>query len=79
VDFVVTPTLAIFPPRIDEGEKLLMGRCTLPANFAGVPALALPAPGGGAVPASLQLIGPHHSEERLLAAGAVVEAAAATL
>jgi len=85
VDFVVTPTLTIFPPRIDEGEKLLMGRCTLPANFAGVPALALPVPtvatvhGGGHVPASIQLIGPHHSEERLLAAGAVVEAAAATL
>jgi len=47
----------------------------MPVNFAGVPALALPIPAGGGLPASLQLVGPWGGEERLLAAGAVVEAA----
>lgn len=75
VDFLVTPTLTIFPPPLDEGDDLLVARCTLPVNLAGVPALSLPVPTGGAFPASLQLIGPALSEERLLAAGAVLEAA----
>ena len=35
----------------------------MPANLAGLPALALPVPGGPAgLPASLQLIGPPGSE-----------------
>jgi amidase len=75
VDMVATPTLTIFPPTIDEGENLLMARCTLPVNFAGVPALAVPVPAAGGFPASLQLIGPAGGEEGLLAAGLVVEAA----
>jgi amidase len=49
----------------------------LPVNLAGVPALSLPVPTGGPFPASLQLIGPLHSEERLLAAGTLLEAAVA--
>ena len=79
VDFVVTPTLTIFPPRLDDAEALLTARCTLPVNLAGIPALALPIPTGGPLPASLQIIGPPNSEERLLALGAVLEAAAAAL
>ncbi|MGP0032028.1 MAG: amidase [Acidimicrobiales bacterium] len=75
VDFLVTPTLTIFPPELDEGSDLLTGRCTLPANLAGVPALSLPVPTAGPLPTSLQLIGPSGSEECLLAAGAWVEAA----
>jgi amidase len=74
-DLLVTPTLAIFPPRLEQADQLLTLRCTLPVNMAGVPALALPVPAGGAVPASIQLIGPAGSEEELLAAGSVVEAA----
>ncbi|HTU38559.1 MAG TPA: amidase [Acidimicrobiales bacterium] len=77
VDFVVTPTLTIFPPRPEEGDDLLVSRCTLPANLAGVPALSVPVPTGGPLPASLQLIGPARSEERLLAAGARLEQAVA--
>ena len=77
VDFVVTPTLTIFPPPLEEGDDLLVARCTLPVNLAGVPALSLPVPTGGPLPASLQLIGPLHSEERLLAAGALLEAGVA--
>ena len=75
VDVIVTPTLSIFPPRLEEGEDLLVSRCTLPVNLAGVPALALPVPSGGPLPASIQLVGPAGSEERLLAMGAWVEEA----
>jgi amidase len=77
VEFVVTPTLTIFPPPLEDGDDLLVARCTLPVNLAGVPALSLPVPTGGPLPASLQLIGAAHSEERLLAAGALLEAAVA--
>jgi amidase len=77
VDFLVTPTLTIFPPPLEDGDELLVARCTLPVNLAGVPALSLPVPTGAAFPASLQLIGPAMSEERLLAAGALIESAVA--
>jgi Asp-tRNA(Asn)/Glu-tRNA(Gln) amidotransferase A subunit family amidase len=75
VDVVVTPTLTIFPPRLDDGDDLLVSRCTLPPNLAGVPALSLPVPTGGPLPASMQLVGSAGSEERLLSMGAHLEAA----
>jgi amidase len=75
VDFVVTPTLTIFPPPLEDGDDLLVARCTLPVNLAGVPALSMPVPTSGRFPASLQLIGPALSEERLLAAGLLLESA----
>jgi amidase len=77
VDLLVTPTLTTFPPPIDNGDELLVARCTLPVNLAGVPALSLPVPTDGPLPASIQLIGPAYSEERLLSAGAELEAAIA--
>lgn len=77
VDLLVTPTLTIFPPTPDEGSDLLIGRCTIPVNLAGVAALSLPVPTRGPLPASVQLIGPPRSEERLLAAGAWLESAVA--
>src|SRR5579862_1197127 len=76
VDVLATPTLTVFPPPLAQGEELLMARCTLPVNMAGVPAVVVPVPTAGPLPASLQLVGPHGSEERLLAAAAVAEAAA---
>ncbi len=78
VDLLVTPTLSIFPPRLEDGDDLLVSRCTLPVNLAGVPALSLPVPSTGHLPASLQLIGPAYSEERLLAAAAALEVAVAS-
>jgi amidase len=78
VDVLVTPTLTIFPPRLDDGDDLLVSRCTLPVNLAGVPALSLPVPSSGPLPASIQLVGPPRSEERLLAVGALLEAAVAS-
>jgi Asp-tRNA(Asn)/Glu-tRNA(Gln) amidotransferase A subunit family amidase len=77
VDVLVSPTLTVFPPRLEDGDDLLVSRCTLPVNLGGVPALSLPVPASGPVPASIQLIGPAHSEKRLLAAGAQLEAAVA--
>jgi amidase len=79
VDVIATPTLMVFAPGLDGGEELLMARCTLPVNLAGVPALALPVPTSAALPGSLQLIGPMHSEEMLLAAGLELESAISTL
>ncbi len=77
VDLVVTPTLTVFPPPLEDADDLLVTRCTLPVNLAGVPALSLPVPAAGGLPASIQLIGPEGGEEVLLAAGAHLEAAVA--
>ncbi len=76
-DLLAAPTLAILPPKLASADELLVARHTLPANLAGVPALALPIPARGPLPASLQLVSAWGSEERLLAAGAAVEAAIA--
>ncbi len=77
VDLLALPTLLDFPPTIDRAWELgLMRGLTTPVNLAGVPALALPVPAEGPLPASVQLIGPAGSEELLLAAGAILEQAA---
>jgi Asp-tRNA(Asn)/Glu-tRNA(Gln) amidotransferase A subunit family amidase len=68
----------MFPPRLDAPPDLSMADTALPVNGAGVPSLALPVPTGGRLPASIQLIGPHHSEDRLLALGRIVESAASS-
>ena len=70
------PTLADFPPALDDRGRVFRIRHTEVVNLAGVPALALPVPARGhRLPASLQLVGRHGAEELLLAAGSVVEAA----
>ena len=73
--FLALPTLTGAPPLFGErGMSLTV--LTMPANVAGLPALALPVPGGPAgLPASLQLIGPPGGEEQLIAVGRVIEAA----
>jgi amidase len=73
--FLALPTLAGPPPLLGErGMSLTV--LTMPANLAGLPALALPVPGGPAgLPASLQLIGPPGAEEQLIALGRIIEAA----
>src|SRR5579862_4301282 len=77
--FLVLPTLVGAPPLIGtRGMPLTI--LTMPANLTGLPALALPVPGGPAgLSASLQLIGPPGGEEQLLAIGRVIEAAVAAL
>jgi amidase len=74
-ELMATPTLTILPPRIVDGEDLLMARCTLPVNLARVPALALPVQTEAELPASLQLIAPEGGEEQLVAAGFALESA----
>jgi amidase len=83
VELLAVPTLLGFPPLIDDAQSIFGIRgVTTPVNAAGLPALTLPVPaaggpraGNGPLPASVQLIGPVNSEDRLLAAGAVLEAA----
>ena len=80
VDLLAAPSLLGFPPLLDEAHLLWKLRAlTSPVNTAGVPSLALPVPvrgrDAGPIPANVQLIGPGHSEERLLAAGARLEQA----
>jgi amidase len=76
VDLLAAPTLLRFPPLIEDAHRMFAIRgLTSPVNAAGLPALALPVPAAGPVPASLQLIGPAGSEDRLLVAGALVERA----
>ncbi len=77
VDLLAMPTLTILPPLLEAANDLLVARCTLPVNLAGVPALALPVPTDGHLPASLQLVAQRNGEESLVAAGRVVEAATA--
>ena len=72
------PTLVGAPPLIgDRGGRIPLTLLTMPANLAGLPALALPVPGGPGLPASLQLVGPPGSEEQLLGLGRVIETAVA--
>ena len=54
IDILVTPTLTIFPPRSRRGGRP-PGLALHPSrNLAGVPALSLPVPAAGPLPASMQ-------------------------
>src|SRR5580692_3826475 len=80
VELLAAPTLLGFPPLLEEAHILVKLRAlTSPVNAAGLPALALPVPvpgpRAGPIPANVQLIGPRNGEDRLLAAGALVEQA----
>jgi Asp-tRNA(Asn)/Glu-tRNA(Gln) amidotransferase A subunit family amidase len=82
IDFIALPTLKKLPPKVPwlggtpalEAQVLGMQNTTA-VNLGGNPALALPVPvDDKVVPvASLQLIGPLHSEAALLNAGRLVE------
>ncbi len=78
-DALALPTLLGPPPVLEEAGTIWKVRgLTTAVNAAGLPALALPLPAPELpVPASLQLIGPRWGEERLLALGLRIEAAAA--
>jgi amidase len=80
VDFIALPTLQKLPPKIPTvafyEAQILNLQNTVPVNFAGNPALAIPIPLNDKLfPAtSLQLVGPRLSEADLLNAGRLVEA-----
>ena len=74
VGVLAMPTMVQYPARLDAA-----GAGPNPAapsiSLAGLPALALPIPSGGLLPASIQLVGPDHHEPRLLATAVLIEAA----
>lgn len=74
---IALPTITGEIPTIEEAHLINERRATYGANLAGVPAVALPIPRPGRLPASLQLIGPAGSEERLLAVAPRIESAVA--
>ena len=79
---MVSPTVAITPPVIDDVQTLEtyrpknMGalRNTCPANYLGLCAITLPVGlDGSRMPVGLQLIAPHGHEEQLLAVATCIE------
>jgi amidase len=75
VEAIALPTMPMFPIPVDSEQEFDLTTGTGSVNLAGNPALAMPVPTDGRLPASLQLIGPHNSEAALLALGRLVEAA----
>src|SRR5437762_1938413 len=86
VDLIALPTLQKAPPMLPLlnlrfgvlDAHVLQIQNTVPVNFAGHPALAMPVPASHRfrVPVtSLQLVGPRFSEAQLLNAGRIVEEA----
>jgi Asp-tRNA(Asn)/Glu-tRNA(Gln) amidotransferase A subunit family amidase len=82
VDFIALPTLQTLPPTIPFigriavlEARVLNFQNTVPVNFAGNPALAIPIPvNDKTIPVtSLQLVGPRLSEAGLLNAGRLIE------
>lgn len=84
VDLIALPTLQSSPPKLPwlGGTPLFEARMlttqnTVPVNFAGNPAIAIPVPmENSKLPASLQLVGPLNSEARLVNAARLVEKSA---
>jgi amidase len=77
VPVLAGPTVAFFAPLLEEAHARSYTVLTSPVNLAGLPALALPVPTGGALPASLQLIAASGGESLLLATGSNLEHAVA--
>jgi amidase len=67
------PTLIDLPPRLDQLDRFDRTGLTAPINLAGLPALAMPIPADGDMPASLQLIAGAGGEELLCATAALIE------
>ncbi len=80
LEVLALPVLSTQPPRLEDATELKRIRYVSPFNLAGIPALAMPVSSNPLgmpaihatmprVPVSLQLAGPHGSEESLLSAG----------
>jgi Asp-tRNA(Asn)/Glu-tRNA(Gln) amidotransferase A subunit family amidase len=66
-----------FAPPLEGAAPITYTELTSPLNLAGLPALCLPVPTSGPLPAGLQLVAPAGGEALLLATGARVEQALA--
>ncbi|CAN5496057.1 amidase family protein [soil metagenome] len=76
VGVLALPAMGQYPARL--GQQAAAPNAAAPAiSLSGHPAIALPIPSGGLLPASLSLVAPDHHEARLLATAATVEAAVA--
>ena len=76
VGVLALPAMGQYPARI--GRHAVAPNPAAPAvSLSGHPALAMPVPSGGVMPASIQLVAPDHHEPRLLATAATIEAAVA--
>lgn len=76
VEVLALPTHRTLPQPI-LGRDPATNALAVPASLAGTPALAQPVrPTAGAIPPSLQLVGPWGADGRVLALGRVIEAAA---
>ncbi len=76
VRVLALPAMVAYPPRLS--ESTIGSNPAAPAiSLAGHPALVLPLPSGGLLPASLQLVASDGEELRLLATAATIEAAIA--
>ena len=82
VDFVVTPT-SLAPPfendldfkSLDQAEHIVnIQKPLYVVNLLGLPALALPTHVADGLPVGVQVIGPMHDDDAVLAAGALLEA-----
>jgi amidase len=74
-ELLAWPTLAAYPPLIEDAEAINGSGRVMEVNLAGLPALSQPVPSAGPLPAGLQLVGPLDGEEMLVATGALIEAA----
>lgn len=72
---LASPTIETLTPSFQEyqSRRIRLSRFTSPVNLAGLPAVVIPVPSTGGLPASLQLIGPPDSEDLLLATAGVIE------
>ncbi len=69
-----TPSTAIKSGSIiDPVEAYMADICTVSANIAGIPAIALPCGISNGLPVGVQLMGPHWSEHTLLNAALAIE------
>ena len=75
VEVIVLPTLPVPPPPLLAPDTVDLAGLTAPVNLGGWPALALPIPGHGGLPASLQLVAAVGAEARLLSTAARIERA----
>jgi amidase len=71
---LVLPTMIDYPARIGQ-QGVAPNPAASAVNLAGFPAISLPVPSGGLLPASIQLVAPDHHEPRLLATAALIESA----
>jgi amidase len=71
------PSVKFFAPPLEGAASITYTELTSPLNLAGLPALSLPVPTSGSLPAGLQLVARAGGEALLLATGARVEQALA--